>query len=113
MWRIDAPFEEGRNLTLCGKDVEFDRPVDKQDFLSGVCFGRGAASTSIQAPPLSTTAIKKKFVTPTMSTTVSASAGVRSARTALQDINPGLGDRQAEVDTGNKKEDSHWTANWY
>ncbi|TEB37551.1 hypothetical protein FA13DRAFT_1726666 [Coprinellus micaceus] len=107
--RVDVPFEEGKNVSICGKDVEFDRPVDKGDFLSGACFGRGLASTSMSFKPtaaasLPTTTIKKKFVTPSMSTAL-------PSRTALGDVNASSG-QGSEMDTEGKNVQSHWTANW-
>lgn len=107
--RVDVPFEEGKNVSICGKDVEFDRPVDKADFLSGACFGRGVASTSMSFKPtaaasLPTTTIGKKFVTPSMST-------VLPSRTALGDANASSG-QGSEMDTEGKNVQSHWTANW-
>jgi len=107
--RLDGPFIEGKNVTVGGKDVEFDRPVDKQDFLSGACFGNGTAVLRQPSPALAASVplARKKFVMPSMN------LSTRTARPALQDANFSPAEVEDKGETPlPKAEESHWTANW-
>jgi DNA repair and recombination protein RAD54B len=106
------PFSAGTNIHFCSKDIELDCPVEKQDFLSGACFGK--ASTNFQAPPPPpVSVVKKKFVSPAMNAASSLSRNSRPSRVALQDANATVVAPVEEDDSSSKLKESHWTVNWY
>ncbi|KAF6760030.1 RAD54B protein [Ephemerocybe angulata] len=101
--RLDMPFIEGKNINFAGKDLEFERPVDKKEYLSGACFGQASSTTSLSRA-MPTPTMKKKFISPAM---MIGSTGTRSA---LQDVTEAAAP-QTPLDV-DKQEESHWTANW-
>ncbi|KAJ2913251.1 hypothetical protein MD484_g7183, partial [Candolleomyces efflorescens] len=109
--RLDISFSAGTNTHFCSKDIEFDCPIEKQDFLSGACFGK--ASANFQAlPPPPASVVKKKFVSPALNALSPLSSSSRPSRAALQDANVTVAPPVKEDDSSSKLKESHWTVNW-
>ncbi|KAJ7755699.1 SNF2 family N-terminal domain-containing protein [Mycena maculata] len=120
--RDSAPYVEGRNLVVGGKDIELDRAITRADYLSGTCFGFGGSATFSSVPTSTSkpSALSKQFVplkinAPTPSRP-QASAGLSERRVVpLQPV-----DLLSTVNNKSPKKalptvkvgDSYWTANW-
>lgn len=106
--QMDIPFEEGKVISMASRDIQFERPMDIQEFLSGACFGKASsASMSYQASSTALTLKTKKFVSPAMSTSLPLRL---SSKPALQNVE--VIDIPDDADDKVKHEESHWTANW-
>ncbi|KIY48038.1 hypothetical protein FISHEDRAFT_44019 [Fistulina hepatica ATCC 64428] len=138
MGRPELPLVEGCSFFIGGgsKELELDRRITRQDFLSGACFGNastfassgsgckssGIAPTSAQkmsSISCSSRSAAKKYVTPTMRRPPEPRATV-----PLQPVNlilntdapkssPGSSQsKDRDVETSEELEDSLWTVNW-
>ena len=107
--QINGPFDEGVTMSVSGKDVEFDRPIDRRDFLSGACFGRGVPANYQPNAPASSVTVKKKFVVPTLSKPTTS----LTSRPALQDVSISASQKLEGTSEPRREEESHWTANWF
>jgi DNA repair and recombination protein RAD54B len=98
-----------------GKDIEIDRVVRREDFLSGACFGSNACSVLGRSPPLRQTALAKQFVPPMpnrLSTSRSSLHMPERRTTDVQAVNIAEAcsvQKSASRPTVNA---SYWEANW-
>ncbi|KAK7472895.1 helicase [Stygiomarasmius scandens] len=101
-------FEEGREATLGGKHVMFDREITKDEYLSGTCFG----VFSVTSPTLrGTDAPKKSFAPPRLNVNAPRPPTLPLSKpTPLQPSNS-VAKPDLPVTTGISK-NSCWTANW-
>ncbi|KAJ7188473.1 SNF2 family N-terminal domain-containing protein [Mycena filopes] len=120
----DAPYVVGRNMVVGGKDVELDRPITRNEYLSGTCFGDGASYGAVQIASTSKpTALSKQFVPlkigkPSTPLHAQASTSVERRIVPLQpvDLLSTLNNKSPiakKTLPSLKVEDSYWTANWY
>ncbi|KAG6866608.1 hypothetical protein C0991_000718 [Blastosporella zonata] len=106
--KVTWPLEEGKAFSFSNKDIELDRPLTRNEYLSGQAFG--SSSTTSDTPP--TTILKeptKQFVAlkisgPATKTTIHTS----KPSAPLQPV-----DTISVSDNGPKSagDNTHWTAN--
>jgi len=111
--KVSLPLVEGKNFLFGGKDIELDCRSTKANFLSGACFGNGAAfSSSI----VTNTAPAKKFHPPSFassSRTIVNHQGKGNDKDQIMDVSPiqeTLGSAPVLSEVTNQS--LHWTANW-
>lgn len=113
--KAGIPLHEGKNLTIGSKEIELERIISKESFLSGSCFGRSSVdslSETVTRPKAS-----KKFAPPSLL----VATGTSSTRTMSlsQDPIPNKFHAHAEACKPDTtlcevtNEPSHWVANWY
>ncbi|KAJ7594739.1 SNF2 family N-terminal domain-containing protein [Mycena floridula] len=100
---IQLPLFDGKMFNLCGKDIEIERSIPREEYLSGLCFGRG-----ISVPVQQSAGPSKQFVPLTINSPKKALSGI-----PLQPVDlistPASSNLHFEP---LKTEDSHWSANW-
>lgn len=122
--KITSPLYEGKNLSIGSKEIELERTVSRESFLSGACFGNGVSSSAFsESSTSSNKKLIKKFIPP------SSTAGVKPDRLA-QNLHP----KPHHATDSNLREDvcmndhseskpatalseitnqcPHWAANW-
>lgn len=113
------PLYEGKNFSVGSKEIELDRKIPQEQYLSGVCFGRHVnleGNTTI--PPVSN-AHKMKFNPPSFKTPMQAvtikdsdtdfvKAAALSPKAQQSSIQP----RLDLPEITNKPSSSCWTVNW-
>ncbi|CAK5281379.1 unnamed protein product [Mycena citricolor] len=108
----DPPYTQGRNLSISGKDVELDRSITRQEFISGTCFGDSAALTSTL--PTSTKTAAKQFRPLTLNTPQRVNhPGVVSLQPVDLLSTSVTPEKVRDVPVKlEAPQDSFWTANW-
>lgn len=116
--KVEHPLSDGTNISFGGKELELDRQIPRNEYLSGICFGRGMASAII--PSSSSTSTKtgsaaKQFTPLKVSTTSRPPTVATPSRgVPLQSVDLLSTQNSAPRDDFPKLklEDSHWVANW-
>ncbi|KAJ7209558.1 P-loop containing nucleoside triphosphate hydrolase protein [Mycena pura] len=115
----ELPYEQGRNLVVGGKDVELDRPITREEYLSGACFGVSATYAAVDLPTSKSTA-SKPFIplhinrsTPCQLQAQASTRGSERKAVPLQpvDLLSTVKSESPALPTV-KAKDSYWTANW-
>jgi DNA repair and recombination protein RAD54B len=116
---------EGANYQLGNKDIEIDRAVSREEYMSGACFGKGPAMSYPAATSATTLSgavknmtLTKKYVplkqvalnVTRLSASESRGKGVERPSGSTRSLNEG----QAEASTVKAAGagDQYWTANW-
>jgi DNA repair and recombination protein RAD54B len=114
---VELPVEEGSSFSIGGKEIELERVVPREDYMSGSCFGGVSASSflvQVSAPVKS--ALSKQFVPLKLNANSSSrpSGGHEKKVIALQPVD--LISASAQYIPKNQEkadaEGSHWTAIW-
>nr|GAT57610.1 predicted protein [Mycena chlorophos] len=102
--RDSFPYEEGRNLSCGGKDLELDRRMTREEWMSGECFTMpGVASSATVKSTVSTSSKPYVPIKPTKGIPLKpVNLHSSSSNKPRQKTPPRLG-------TGDV---SYWTANW-
>jgi DNA repair and recombination protein RAD54B len=98
-----------------GKDIEIDRAVRREDFLSGACFGSTSCSVLGRSPPLRQTALAKQFVPPMpnrLSTSRSSLHMPEGRTTDVQAVDVTETYSVQKSTSRPKVNASYWEANW-
>jgi DNA repair and recombination protein RAD54B len=118
--RDPHPYVEGRELVVGGKDVQLDRPITREEYLSGTCFGGNApySSAPVGGPSTSKSALSKQFLPLKINSTTPSrptASGLDRKGIPLQpvDLLSTLNNSSSKKTAPTiKTEDSYWTANW-
>ena len=110
------PLYEGKNVNLGSKDIELDRAISRDSYLSGTCFGQ---SSNIPAAPLASSSHSnstRKFTVPSF---VSGESKVSKGYVAPKAVPTIDHDAEAEesgvpskVGGDGSHQSLYWTANW-
>ncbi|CAA7259250.1 unnamed protein product [Cyclocybe aegerita] len=97
--KISPPLFEGKNMSVAGKEIELERSLPPEQFLSGACFGQSPWAPSCEMGSIKTVKeIHTSFIYDQSPPTEEyGSNGQQSSPRRLSDITNVL---------------SHWTANW-
>ncbi|KAH0589308.1 hypothetical protein H2248_005070 [Termitomyces sp. 'cryptogamus'] len=108
--KIAWPLEQGKEFLVANKEVELDRPLTKNEYLSGQAFG-----SYLTAPATPLVALHKHRPKPFVPHKVNPSLSSSSSKpptkspTPLQPVDPiSVNDNVPEI----KAQDTHWIANW-
>lgn len=111
---------DGATYLLNGKDIEIDRRIPREEYLSGACFGRGPAVVYPVAAPSTSGTLTKKFVplkpmvlNPAVVKRPSTAAS--SSKVALEPVGLLASTENMPARASSSKSsgnDTYWTANW-
>ncbi|KAG5636356.1 hypothetical protein H0H81_008304 [Sphagnurus paluster] len=108
--KVEWPLSEGKTFSIANKDIELDRPLSRNEYLSGRAFG-SSSTTECENPPLQEKPTKQ-FVPPKINYSALPNREPTTARrdVPLQPIALTIASGNSPVKA--KPADSHWTANW-
>ncbi|KAF8813639.1 hypothetical protein BYT27DRAFT_7334698 [Phlegmacium glaucopus] len=110
--KVTLPLCEGRNLSVASKEVELERTIPRNQFLSGLCFGRAATITIASPSVLSNAHIVKKFIPPSSNSLGPSGHPVKFVhKLELEDESMPTSNNEGLSNITNQPS-SHWTANW-
>ncbi|KJA27752.1 hypothetical protein HYPSUDRAFT_34887 [Hypholoma sublateritium FD-334 SS-4] len=112
------PLYEGKNFSVGSKEIELDRKIPQEQYLSGVCFGRHVnIEGNSTITPMSNTH-KMKFNPPSFKTRRQAVAvkdsktGFVKAETMSSNVQHSSLPPRPDLPETNKPSSSCWTVNW-
>lgn len=112
--KITLPLYEGKSFSVGSKEIELDRAISQDSFLSGTCFGQ-----SLNAPTASSTSLSngnaiRKFTAPSLFPNVKKPSG--SDTTAISPSTNSYANHENTFATTNSPEATnyplYWTVNW-
>ncbi|KAJ7048171.1 P-loop containing nucleoside triphosphate hydrolase protein [Mycena amicta] len=108
--RDSQPYEQGRNLTVGGKELELDRSITREEFLSGECFG----NSTVSIPVASSSAISKSTASkPFVPMKPRSHPQTKAVPLQPVDLLSTVNNQQPKVTVNLQGGDaSYWTANW-
>ncbi|KAG5731081.1 DNA repair and recombination protein RAD54B, partial [Termitomyces sp. T112] len=108
--KVAWPLEQGKEFLVANKEVELDRPLTKNEYLSGQAFG-----SYLTVPETPSVALHKHRLKPFVPHKVNPSLSLSSSKpptkspTPLQPVDPiSMNDNVPDI----KAQDTHWIANW-
>jgi len=101
--KIMHPLYEGKNFSIASKEVELERTIPREQFISGLCFSQQSYEID-STSSISRKNLLKKFNCPTSSSAPSL-VGNTSRSSRSSGIQEG---RLLEV----TNQSEHWAANW-
>lgn len=107
---------EGCNFTVGNKELEIDCSVERRDFLSGKCFGRGSLSSPAAAMSSSLGAASKQFIPMRPKALNSFKTPTTAATPERRGVQLEAIDLVSSAEKSSPKpgvQASFWTANWY
>ena len=101
---------EGKNLSIASKEVELERTIPREQFISGLCFGQQSCGIDYASSTLSKNSVQK-FNCPTFKAYTSPNTKSRSlaGNTYRNSQNSGIQESKP-LELTNESE--HWAANW-
>ncbi|KAH9485283.1 DNA repair and recombination protein RAD54B [Psilocybe cubensis] len=122
--KVTGPLYEGKALSIASKEIELERMVSRDLFLSGACFGNGISSSSFSESSIcSNKKPVKKFTPPSLTNIKSFPLAAQSQHKPLHPTN--LDIRDSDVCMNNEQESDssvtssevtnqfpNWIANW-
>lgn len=108
--KIMHPLYEGKNFSIASKEVELERTIPREQFISGLCFGQQSCGIDSTSSTLSKNPMQK-FNCPTFKAYTSPNTKSRSLAgdTSRDSQNSGIQESKL-LELTNQLE--HWSANW-
>jgi DNA repair and recombination protein RAD54B len=108
--KIMHPLYEGKNFSIASKEVELERTIPREQFISGLCFGQQSYGIDSTSSTLSKNPMQK-FNCPTFKTDTSSATKSRSwvGNSSRDSRNSGIQESKL-LEVANHSE--HWAANW-
>ncbi|KAG6819674.1 hypothetical protein H0H93_009707 [Arthromyces matolae] len=109
--KVSWPLEEGKALHVASKEIELDRSLTRDEFLSGRAFGSSfTTAADKQSDTVSSERLFKPFV-------AHKAASLSVQKPALEDVKSSPHQRYAnptsdKVTVNSHTEDTHWIARW-
>ncbi|KAJ3826895.1 SNF2 family N-terminal domain-containing protein [Lentinula raphanica] len=116
--KADIPLSDGKLLNIGGKDVELDRQISKQEYLSGTCFGTRSVVITQPAQETIKSASAKTFIPPTIRKAKpniehsNQSSSTPPFTTELLPSRKSNENLKSEPSTAESAKPSYWAANW-
>jgi len=106
--KILPPFYEGRNLSIASKEIELERTIPREQFLSGLAFGQQSHGIGFKTLTFSK---KPKFHPPMFKANAPSNTALPSSAggTSPDPGNSGIQERKL-LEVTNQSQ--HWAANW-
>ncbi|KIM45152.1 hypothetical protein M413DRAFT_441835 [Hebeloma cylindrosporum] len=108
--KIMHPLYEGKSFSIASKEVELERTIPREQFLSGLCFGQKSFATDSASSTLRNNPMKK-FNCPTFKAHPSSNTESHSlaGNTSRGSQNSGIQENKLIEVTNHSQ---HWAANW-
>jgi DNA repair and recombination protein RAD54B len=108
--KIIPPLYEGKNLSIASKEIELERTIPREQFLSGLSFGQRSQVVDSTSSTFSKNPVKK-FNPPTFKASALSRFKLHSlaGETSPDPGSSGVQERKL-LEVTNKSE--HWAANW-
>jgi DNA repair and recombination protein RAD54B len=113
-----GPLQEGATFSVGGKDIEVERSVRKEEFMSGACFGNTTDSAAGSSIHSRSTGLAKQFVPLMPKSTVNSMSAHCVPASGKHNVHSPPVVNTARISTskgtghGADGSESYWTVNW-
>lgn len=113
--KVGSPLHEGKNLTIGSKEIELERSISKESFLSGSCFSGSDVAPLTEIIPRFKAPNKFTLPSPMVGNGTSSATFKPLVKRPIPDEVYALSEpRKPDAALSEiTNEPSHWAANWY